>query len=456
MILRDQLTAVQQARAAQEQQITDELAAYEPERDNLLAQIEQLQQQLVAIEKTREVLQRQLEIELENATAKEFGIAQAALKASLAAVSHAHRQIIRYQEAIAERKALFAANPELAEKLLDYRRYEADPKAVLKTVSLWHQPALRRSYESIREQLAPVLTLDAELQALQRPQPVVLHVLVSHDPQTARMRWILPLPIHVEMLPSESATLLLDLFDLLSNVIRSLAQQPEWGLSTISVGQWAEFLALEAGGDYRAQISPSSLTEQTIAQAFQERQIVDGLQLTVQVAAILPAAWSQGMAVTPIVSLEADEPIQPAPVLEGGVEQPAAYLPLETITNGWYSDADIQSWERPLKVTKHSLWNVRGRRMRTMLMRMIASGHIGQDALSKELVHEGLPPLHAAEMRRDVDRLIAANFLLVTQNSMPDGHHVAVNPARLTEIQELINRDVTLESSWASILADEK
>jgi hypothetical protein len=111
-------------------------------------------------------------------------------------------------------------------------------------------------------------------------------------------------------------------------------------------------------------------------------------------------------------------------------------------SHGWYRDSDVTAWERSVRGA--SQWTPQMRRLRTTLLRMVARGHVGAArAVPHELLWRALPESHGPALRDDLQRLLVAGLLLAGEAEDDRGAPLAINPAMLAEVENLVNRDVT-------------
>jgi hypothetical protein len=167
------------------------------------------------------------------------------------------------------------------------------------------------------------------------------------------------------------------------------------------------------------------------------RDQLPGLQI--EAVEISVAAWRYGIGLPPAIEVVAGEQQAPEiPVAEN--------IPEEEIPGVWYRRADIESWNRPLKIATGSQWNQQARRLRTMLIRMIASGMVGGVWVDADQLTLGLPQTHAKALREGIARLVEVGVLQPVNGD----NRVTVNPSQIEEIQNLINRDTT--EFWLPII----
>ncbi len=119
-------------------------------------------------------------------------------------------------------------------------------------------------------------------------------------------------------------------------------------------------------------------------------------------------------------------------------------------SQGWYTEADLVAWDRPTKVGEASRWNTQARRLRTVLIRLAVHGKVGSTGVPSAMLWEPLPEPHRSAVRSSIDALITKQVLRIVSGKRPSDRQVALNPAQMTEVQSLINRQVT--PFWSDVL----
>lgn len=109
------------------------------------------------------------------------------------------------------------------------------------------------------------------------------------------------------------------------------------------------------------------------------------------------------------------------------------------IDRGWFSEEDVVSWERKMETVEGSRWNKQGRRLRTLLLRLSGRGYVGSMGVQADELWRPLPAPHGAAMHGGIEALLERGLLI--QLREPD--EVTINPAMLSEVQDLVNREMT-------------
>lgn len=270
-----------------------------------------------------------------------------------------------------------------------------------------------------------------------------LQLAMQLDAKNKEIGWILP--FSADMTRSEpQASPLNKVVDAVFKAIVSLRQSEDWHIAKVSVNRWASFVTLLTHAEYRGHQSPIDSAQAWIQAALTGDPLFAQVETRVEVAAISRLAWDRGLTWSEQVS-----GLEPAKA-----EPYHSEIPLAEASQGWYRDADLVSWERPIKGPTDSLWNVQARRLRTVLMRMLAKGKVGSKTTAGEMLWQHLPEPHQSELRAGIQRLVEEQVLVEVASSPEEKPSLAINPERLGEVQSLINRDVT--PFWAAIVSADR
>ena len=82
------------------------------------------------------------------------------------------------------------------------------------------------------------------------------------------------------------------------------------------------------------------------------------------------------------------------------------------------------------------------RRLRTLMLRLVAHGHVGANGIEPEAIFMGLPEIHRQSLQNVLPVLLEAEFLVRVAPQSTNREHVAVNPNRLADVQALVNREM--------------
>jgi hypothetical protein len=403
------------------------------EIDEIQQKIRQLKQNLNAYRKQREILtatRTRLERQL---PAKEREFAVRALEGSFRelATSGAYWQNIR--RLINEIEDLESEDPELRKKIEDYEQFE-EIRDQIEQFPITYRERILQEHSRIARQLQPYRELRTELRSLKPPSQLIFNIAVLEVEDSETIWWVVPYRRDDE-LPSDVADAICDVVWEVVNQIANLGQEPDWVFDDISVDSWEGYDALVTQGMY-----DESEAMAVAATSYLQKQIttlpVFGRFVPTVDVAVLPNA---------LRSLVTDETIEP----ESDTVEEYDGVELVELTGGWFSSDDVQSWAAPLNVVEGSMWNEQARRLRTLLIRLISKGCVGDGGVSHEQLIQHLPEPHDQFMRDGIERMLEADLLMHTEQE--NGDTITLNPSMLTDTQFLINREVT--PFWAGIIA---
>lgn len=444
--MRERLGTLRTTHAVGQAKLNRQHAANESRQQEIEAQIQRLQAEREELMVTNEQLERERATAGRNVLEAEVAIILEELEAS----AHALRGLgeLLYQRAQVDEyhRELLAKHPEWEAQLVDYRRYIADPTAVLETVPEWHRPAMQQSYTQLGQELAPLIQVEASKQTLPPLHQLTLAIGVTANLDALKIQWIIPV---------RTAEARLDgvqplsgwLIHILRNAICGTDPQSGWDVADLVVSSWQDYVVLEALGEYHGPLTIDDASEALIQAAIMTSEHLKDVPLTISVAELSIALW-QHQIVPQEELLPEKEPASPS----GAISTLLSQLFAAQGTDAWYSATDVQSWERPLKVSKTSLWTAQARRLRTLLMRMVARGYIGGDGVLLEQLHSHVPEPHATDLQRGIGQLLTNEILIFVPNGSVGQAYVTINPECMAEVQALINRDIMPGTFWSDML----
>lgn len=429
--LRQQLAELQETHIRQIQLLEAEQEVCEARQVDLLAKIEELTEQAKDLEGTADSLKRQIAKQHEHHASQQLQAVLIALKSSYDSVVSAQDHWLTRIRLQHRRQEFLAQDPELESNLRDYYSFEQDRDQFLQAVPASYQQYLLKAHEERHRQLLSYLNLEERERNLQYEGEIFLQFAVMEDHDAEEVNWVLPFQNDVESDGLGANVLHLVKQEILA-ALTEFTKNPDWYFAELSTSDWAGFVALLALAQCKRPGQVADSTRDLLETRLSQSPLFQNVQMKIQVAEISMPAWELGQEVkTPL-------------------EIPEAQQPLLEASQGWYSEPDLVSWERPVRVAPDSLWNVQARRLRTMLIRMLAKGKVGHDAIPESLLWKPLPEPHRERLRVGIERLIDQGVLLrIEPNNGTDGG-VTLNPGQLDEAQNLINRNVT--SFWAPII----
>ncbi len=410
--------------------LDEEIAARSQERATILLQLDALHQRLDALNTESTELQSRREAMSSQRPRAETEVVMrvfAMLANSLAAFRN---RLAEVSELRAQRESLLRDDPDLAAALQNYREFERDKDRVLSALPALYRSSLLQEHDRLRARVAPLIEGETHEARLLEDLVARLSVVVVGDSEQDMVHWLMPFPADTIQDASES-----DIASAVMRALEDLARSEEWYFAELESGAWAGYATMSALAEYTGKATLAESTRAGLEAGLQDQW--PGLQ--VEAVEISVAAWKYGLDLPPVVEAAAGE--------QQTLEVVAMQDKLdEELQGGWYRRADIESWNRPLKVTSGSQWNQQARRLRTLLMRMIAGGMVGGDWVDAEQLTMGLPQSHAEALREGISRLLEAGVL----RPIDGDDRVTMNPSQLEEVQNLINRDTT--EFWLPII----
>lgn len=338
-----------------------------------------------------------------------------------------------------QRQTVIDRNPELKQILEDYEAFERSRSDALRSVPPSYREILVEEHEKRRSRVSPYLDLLEMERSLVCETPVVFEIILVQGLEDDRMGWVFPFR-HDNELSSEAYAALCEVMWRLQQQVIRLGAVPGWFLDDAAMETWAGFDALLIEADYAGDQTALESASRFLSDAA-SAEFFRGTDARILLAEMSEEAWHIGeQKIEPYVS-------QPKPA--GAVDEEEGPILVEA-TDGWYTADDVVSWERPLRVVSDSLWNVKARRLRTLLIRMVGKGIVGEESVAIERLWEDVPSPHKQNLETGVERLLEEELILHTDSLSENGHNVTLNPERLEDVQDLINRDIT--QLWAGII----
>lgn len=433
--LRAQLAAIREACHHDLERVVDERRRLDGEIEATTTELEQLRARL------RELQERLRSLDEVETSAQQL-VTQGQRQAVLDALKSSFQQLWDTQDhwvsvvhLLKRREAVADAIPDLSQLLGDYRSFDPDSDVVT-NLPRTHRISLLDAHRRLEDQLAPYLELETQLGNLELGDPVTLHVVGFHDAKEDRYLWVLPYQ-DLKRMPGGVSNTLNDVVWEIAYQLLTLDQEPDWVLDGVTVDAWEGYDALTMGGAYTGIGSAAESVASYLVSQLASRPL------------FRPGMPSLEVTVLPY-GIAAAEPESESVLAEAEVA-PGPAAPLSELTAGWYSDEDVKSWDAPLKVVEDSLWNVQARRLRTLLIRMVARGHVEDPGVPLQDLSRNLPAPHREALEAGLKRLRTSGVLQRGDGNGDSQVNVTLDPAHLGEVQNLINREVT--PFWAGIVA---
>jgi hypothetical protein len=441
--LRDQLAALQKSSQTRLQEIEAERETCQAEREAIQVEIHRLLERHRDLRETLTSLETEKEKLVTHYVRQGFETVQKALEQSYANLRQTGDYWLAWSRLYDQRRTLLEKDPELGTLFKDYRQLEENLEDALSQLPDFYRKSLLAKHEQVRERVTPYKELIEEARRVQCSQPVTLELALFHDPAAGQIHWVFPYRKDPQLPDEEDDAL----YGVAATVIQEIARfeaQPEWVFDEATEDEWAGYEALSITGEYTGEQNLVNAAQELLRAQLAEMTVFRGTVLAVHVTGILQEIWDLGR------EWKADEPPP-----TGEPEVVTEKLPaLIEVTRGWYCDADVESWERPLNVVPGSLWNVQARRLRTLLIRMVAKGKVGMDTVATDQLWKNLPAFHGERLAEGVNRLMDAGMLVESTTTPENGPSVTLNSEMIAEVQNLINRDVT--PFWAGLIGTEE
>lgn len=430
-----QLTGLQEGLVGDLDALDEGIAARSQEQSEILVQLEALRRRLEAIAAESSQLRshRESMVSLHHRAEADVVLREFALSAhSLVAFCNRLAEVSGLRE---RRERLLRGDPDLAAAVQNYREFERDRDRLLSALPAFYRSSLLQEHDRLRERVGPLLEGESQETRLLEDMVATLPIVVVGDREQYMVHWLMPFSAVQSDAVMAQEDLKFDLVAAVMTAVEGLARSEEWYFAELETGSWAGYATMSALAEYRGKATLAESTRDALVADLRDR--LPGLQI--EVAEISVPAWRYGLGLLPAIEAGADE--------QQGREVPISEDVPEVETPGsWYRKADIESWNRPLKIVAGSQWNQQARRLRTMLMRMIVSGMVGGVWVDADQLTVGLPQSHAEALREGIGRLVEVGILQPVNGD----NRVTVNPSQIEEIQNLINRDMT--EFWLPII----
>ena len=428
-------------------------------RENYAAQLEQLQNETAGLEKDLERIAatlRALEIErntasqklyqtqqlLHNLSADEqeatlemifqtYQACQRALLEMLGQARDGHADLQRQMD------FLMQQDPALEAALLEYHEFESSRAAALAAIPAFYRHKLEAAHQKLQERLADLLALENRLRELPDPRTIHLPILQALNDQHGQVFWTLPAAASSDGREDLFTRRMNALENTLLRALSALAGELDTLLPDLERCAWAGYRGLTTLADEIDNTALAAAVQQHLAETLSKLWPFPDLAVQPQV---IPLGWNLWQ-----LGLGRSGAVEPA-LVEETLEVP------QPMAGALFNERDVAAWERPLRVAETSAWSLTARRVRTLLTRMTAQGRVGRSGLPAESLLAGLPALHADSLRQALTRLTGQTVLVAQTAPTIGGQVLHINPERLGEVQDLINREIT--PFWAPIVQE--
>ncbi len=442
-----------------QQQLTAKqtLNAQEVEKRQIQREIQALHAKLAQLSRDSVRLQDEISQMDDSYHRQEYKLLQISLATSYETLCNATEFWANLLELQAQHRIMLKKDSELEEVLADFLALDQQLMEIVSNLPKSYQQSLEERHRELDVRVRPYRELKHSMQILQYENAIQLMVIVIPVMNTRQVSWIIPFPANIIINPEDKTKPLFQVGNVLLDSLMDLSLNTEWHFEDIQVRNWATFTTLVATVEYDGEQDLKSVTESILKKAVSESPLFTKLTINVNIESMDQTTWELGLidltnSDVGTEQAETDKSFETVNSVDSPPSEPV--IPVEVATQGWYSDADIQSWERRVD-NSNSNWNQQARRLRTVLIRLIAKGKFGTEAVPLETLWLNLPAPHAELMKAGLDKLLAAEVLKteITKNGT-DGQKaaVALNPDLISEMQSLINRDIS--DFWQPLLVD--
>ena len=365
---------------------------------------------------------------------------------------------------------MLADNTDLADDWNAYQVFEQTKDTILSSLPAFHKEQLIQSHHLLRQRLQKVIDMEVALRDAPSPPMVTLDVFVYRDSQGDDITFVLPIRMDNSHEPDEYTIRWNEIGQAFNAALFMLGKSSEWTIIEPELHTWSDYTALVALHEYRGDGPVLEALEAALNQGLNQQPLNMSIPLAVALHSLPPELWRAHHQMPWSVDPEATSADSEAEAPSDHEFTPEINAVTQVIENselhaldgakagirdpgvGWYTDDDIKAWLSPLRNAKQSKWSRPARQVRTLLVRMIARGHIGDQRIPALQLWTSLPATQAAQMRKSVEILLDHDLLITASTSPEDlaTREIALNPARLDEAQNLINRTIT--PFWETLL----
>jgi hypothetical protein len=425
----------------------ERLTLYDKELQDIATRLSELQAQQQEIKQEFRAAQDELHQLLTESEEREWICVLSAMSQSCQSIQDMKGYWLKRERLGQELEVLTSSNPDLKQDLDDFRQFEANPAELLGSLPSSYRASVLRLHEEKKERLQPYLKVQHQIRELRYGHPVVIQVLTYREPDSEIIHWVTPIPKPAKEDGEESEIIYGYLTELVLKSFASFNVLPDWYVAEIeSDKQWAGYVALSTLLEFSGSGDLWKSAEEEICRLLSTAREFQGVQLIVRITEISDPLWRRGQH-TVLPSAPHGSHFENETIADG---EPIPSVPLAELTNGLYRDEDLVSWMRPLKVTADSNWSLNGRRLRTLLIRLVARGVVEGEHISPKLLWQNLPAPHYESMRKSIEQLIEKQLLLLTAEDGESEPHISLNVQKMNEVENLINRDVT--NFWLDLM----
>ncbi|PDV97157.1 hypothetical protein [Candidatus Chloroploca asiatica] len=441
--------SIHQRRAAAEQQIQDQLQACQEEQATVRMTLSELQQRLDHLLNYQSRLNTELAEVAQRSFAEERAAAVTALDASFASFLQLCAYWLAQARFERQMQALYAQDPALDKKIEAHQKAASGVEAYLESIPemlrLAVTQAVQTEIEKIRHQLAPWLDLQQQRRDLRPDGPLAIQLMLVQPAEDELLYWVLPFPASPMSLAPEVAPIMIQAANLVVQALGGFGKHTDWSIDDLDLASWDGSSVLVALATYRGEVSIEQSAANLLKQQLATEPLFQDVLLNLRIERMSQEAWQLGAYQTATLpSVDLVQTTTPEAIGAEKADEADDQAPEGELASDWFTSSDLKLWSRKQsgKLTPQE------QRMRTLAIRMIGRGLLGETAVSVGSLCQGLPATHAEALRHGIELGTKAGVLLKLE--VADGAEPAItlNPALLTDVQSLINREPS--ALWAN------
>lgn len=331
--------------------------------------------------------------------------------------------------------SLLAKEPGLLNELQEYNVFKANKDVILDGMTPYYRTQMLDVHRALETRLVVLMELTQAIEQNSLLELDSIPIIQTVNRNEDQIFWALPISIDVDDVNGFLSSGMGKLENAFLKTITSLAGRLETLLPGFEKCEWAGYRGLTTLGESQDNRELADIVQKHIEQHLPE---VWPFKTTAIRVNVIPVNWD-------VWNAASDTKNELNKIIPDMGKTTHTF----DIENSLFRARDILAWDRPLRVGPESLWNVNARRLRTMFTRFLAQGRVGRAGLSARAVLEGLPEEHHQAFRLMLPLLEERGILL---RESAEGDLLFINPDSLTDVQDLINRDIA--PFWASITSN--
>lgn len=435
--------------------LESERQAHQDEHDSLLKQVEALQHRVRGQREHIARLQQEIAEQSNELWMQEQQVLKGVMAECLTRLIKLGENLHSWQVTRGERTALLRVEPELERKRQDYLYFEENRTTLLGHLPESHRRLLVEAHDILRTQIEPYLELLSREKATKPCEAEYIDIVVGEADNSAALSCLLPLPNDMAYITPQSNNFLEAVRHLIDDSLINLAGRPDWHVSDLQSASSNGFIAVRIIGTYSGQGSAAEALQSELTQCFREAPIFEGISCTCRAFSV-SLSWE----VLAHDDETANQHIAHQHSGEHSSQQELPFVPdapnppVATVAEGSpTSQVELDRAERvdlPVSLPQtpppddHKV-----ERIRRLLIHLVGHGNVGQHKAPIGALREVIAEGNADDLANDITLLNDAG-VLISALGVSEEQKVAIHAERLSEIQDLINWDMT--PFWDRIL----